>query len=104
MFLRKKEEVSLRPRKLIPLVKHSHHAAVKRFRTPAESSEKSNFKFLRTMRSGVRISPGRYIERLSLSEFAKVKPFFIGAGDLQLWPLYGPFGIKVDQSKNYSGP
>ncbi|PZM77487.1 MAG: hypothetical protein DKT66_24690 [Candidatus Melainabacteria bacterium] len=37
--------------------------------------------FLRTMRSGVRISPGRYIERLSLSEFAKVKPFFIGAGE-----------------------
>ena len=62
MFLRKKEEGSLRPRKLIPLVKHSHHAAVKRFRTPAESSEKSNFKFLRTMRSYVRVVPGRFIK------------------------------------------
>lgn len=78
MFLRKMGEVSLRPRKLIPLVKHSHHAPVKRFRTPSEDSEKSNFKLLRTMRSGVRISPGRYIERLSLSDFATVKPFFIG--------------------------
>jgi hypothetical protein len=40
--------------------------------------------FLRTMRSGVRISPGRYIERFFPSGNAKSEPFFIGAGDQQL--------------------
>lgn len=104
MFLQKMGEASLRPRKLITLVKHSHHAPVKRFRTPSEDSEKSNFKFLRTMRSQVRILPGRYIATIIESGFPFGEPFFIGAGDQQLWPLYGPFGIQVDQMKKNSGP